>query len=173
MKTMALGSVLILLFLVCGADPSLSSSPVAGESQDAFSLLPAAEEIEGWQKAPPPVIYTDEELYDYIDGGAEIFFDYGFKQVLVQEFEKGTMRIALEVYEMASADAARGIFTHRASTGEKQVSIGQEGRLGDDYLTFHDGPYFVSVTGMETGPEISRGVQTIARAVADRIKSQR
>lgn len=141
-------------------------------STDILALLPADDGIDGWQEASEPVIYKGEDLYDYINGGAEVFFEYGFKQVLVQEFEKEKKQIILDIYEMSSSEAARKIFTDRSSDSDKQLSIGQDARLSDYYLIFRSGPYFVAVTGLDAEPETTQGIQSIARAVSNRIAAK-
>ena len=149
--------------------PFCSGCAKAGSDRDILSLLPEAAKITGWQRSGAPALYQDETLFDYLNGGAEIFFDYGFTRALVQEYTRGAAQIILDIYEMSSAKGARGIFQKRASTDYQQISVGEEGRLGDYYLIFYKGPFFVAVTGLSMEPEVIEGIESIARAVAERI----
>jgi hypothetical protein len=134
-----------------------------------LSLLPEAEKIRGWQRSGEHALYQDEALFDYLNGGAETFFDYGFKRALVQEYNRGAARIILDIYEMSSSKGARGIFQKRGSADYQHVSVGEEGRLGDYYLIFYKGPFFVAVTGLSMEPEVIEGIESMAKAVAERI----
>ena len=43
--------------------------------QSIIDLMPG--DIEGWTLREPVKVYTPETLYDYIDGGAELYLSYG------------------------------------------------------------------------------------------------
>jgi hypothetical protein len=152
---------LLVLFCFQGAG--------ADSNEGILSLLPEATKIAGWKCFGESVLYQDEALFDYLNGGAETFFDYGFTQALVQEYSRGAARIILDIYEMSSPNGARGIFQKRTSTDYQRLSIGEEGRLGDYYLIFYKGPFFVAVTGLSMEPGVIEGIESIARAVAERI----
>jgi hypothetical protein len=55
--------------------------------------------------------YNGKALYGYIDGGAELYYEYGFRRVVVQEIARDSLRIHLEVFEMDSPAGASGIFS--------------------------------------------------------------
>ncbi len=141
----------------------------ADPNEGILSLLPEAAKIAEWQRFGEPELYQDEALFDYLNGGAEIFFDFGFKRALVQEYTRGSAQIILDIYEMSSFNGARDIFQKRASADYQQISVGEEGRLGDYYLIFYKGPFFVAVTGLSMEPGVIEGIESIARAVAERI----
>ncbi len=55
--------------------------------------------------------YEGKALYGYIDGGAELYFEYGFRRALVQEIASETLHVHLEIFEMTSRESAAGIFS--------------------------------------------------------------
>jgi len=99
-------SVLILAwFLVMGAG--------AGQTlaSDISTLAPTADDLDGWTPVGDPEQYEGLDLYELINGGAEVYHEYGFRRVLAQEYGDGANRyIAVEIYEMESAAAAFGIY---------------------------------------------------------------
>jgi hypothetical protein len=143
-----------------------------GRVEDILALLPEAGEINEWKRISDPLIYEGEELYDYINGGAEVFLERGFLRVLVQEFQKGQKQIILEIYEMSSTEAAREIFLYRCSDSDQRLPMGQGACRGDYYLMLHNGPYFVAATGLNTGNDIVHGIEVISKAVANRIEPE-
>jgi hypothetical protein len=83
--------------------------------------------IAGWVLAGTPRTFPKEGLYGYVDGGAEIFLQYGFRNLQVYELvpEKAAgpkKSVTLEMYRMDSPAAAFGIFSTRREGGEPVAS---------------------------------------------------
>jgi len=55
--------------------------------------------------------FNGESLYGYIDGGADLYLEYGFSDVTVTEFVRGKSKYKVEVYRMKDPEAAFGIFS--------------------------------------------------------------
>jgi hypothetical protein len=55
--------------------------------------------------------FDGSALYGLIDGGADLYFEYGFTKVLVQEILWHESPFRIEIYQMKSAQAAFGIFS--------------------------------------------------------------
>jgi hypothetical protein len=144
----------------------------AGASgQEGLGALVAADgAAPGWSNDGPPQRYEGEGLYTYIDGGAEIYREYGFRQVIVQDYkDAGGRTISLEIFEMASPEAAFGMFTFKRSGQGKVLSLGSGGELEDYYLNFWKGPYLVTLTGFDAAPETLAGLQAVAAAIDAKI----
>jgi len=55
--------------------------------------------------------YSGQALYGYIDGGAELYLEYGFKKLARQEIRSSKETIVAEIYQMAGVNEAYGIFS--------------------------------------------------------------
>lgn len=55
--------------------------------------------------------FTETSLYGYINGGAELYLEYGFDTLLVTELVIEGSDIKAEVYRMKDPEAAFGIFS--------------------------------------------------------------
>ncbi|HPB73006.1 MAG TPA: hypothetical protein PLX71_08505, partial [Phycicoccus sp.] len=55
-------------------------------------------------------MYGPGDLYNYIDGGAELFLEFGFEACTVQQYKRGADEAVMEVYRMDDPVAARGIY---------------------------------------------------------------
>ena len=56
-------------------------------SQDSIvSLLPDPFNLPGLQASGEPKIYKGDYLFDMINGGADVYFEYGFIQVVTQAY---------------------------------------------------------------------------------------
>ena len=61
-----------------------ASSPAA---QDQPAIMRAVDGIPGWLRDGGGETYTKDGLYGYIDGEAEIVFQYGFRELAVFKFK--------------------------------------------------------------------------------------
>ena len=140
---------------------------------DLQRLLPQESELGDWKPEGAPQVFRGEDLYDYIDGGAEIYFEYGFHRVLVQDYRKrnGPL-ISLEVFEMAAPESAYGIYSFKAGLRGDTIELGDETRLADYYLNLWKGHFVLTLTGTQPGEEIRTGLLTMAQSVESRIKEK-
>ena len=124
---------------------------VSGETvKDIASLVPAA--VREWKASGPDAIYDRKTLYDYMDGGAEVFLAFDFRELLSRKFGNAAQdEIILDIYEMGSPAEAFGIFS--IDRQNEPASIGQEASFGFGLLRFWQGPYFISI--MTTGDDKS------------------
>jgi hypothetical protein len=159
------GRALALLLLL------IATSAVAGQAPEYLvGFLPVSGEVAGLTPSDTPQGYHGDDLYLMIDGGADIYHEYGLRQVLSAEYLDGRGKIIkLERYEMESPIAAYGIYSFKVGEGGKALGIGQEGLIEDYYLNFWKGNLQVAVIGQDAEEETVQGVVALAGAVAARI----
>ena len=133
---MRLGIIVCLLFMLTGA--------VAAQVK-----FPGDACVVGWQRAGQISQFTADGLYDHIDGGAELFLEFGFNNVQVQKYKSGSDEIAIEVYEMQSDEAALGIYL--TCCGKETSVAGIESRhSGSRYqFTILHGRYLVLINNFQ------------------------
>jgi len=109
--------------------------------------------------------FTETSLYGYIDGGAELYLEYGFDTLVVTELTSQAKDIKVEVYRMKDPEAAFGIFSvsrFRCNGGAK---------LTDYYcrsayqLQLCKGPYYVSIINSDGTNEEQALSDNIARTL--------
>lgn len=156
-----LGMALLLGATVAAAEPIL---------EDLFDYLPASGEVSGWEPDGAPKTYHGDELFMMINGGADIYHEYGFDQVVRETYMDAEGRsVNLEIYRMKSPAAAYGIYSFKAGEGGAPMAIGQEARLQDYYLNFWKNDLLVTVIGLDSDPQTVQGVAALAKAVDGRI----
>jgi hypothetical protein len=108
--------------------------------------------------------FTETSLYGYIDGGAELYLEYGFDTLVVAEMVIDGRDIKAEVYHMKDPGAAFGIFSvsrFRCNSGRKLT----EHICRSAYqIQFCKGPYYVSIindTGSETDQKRSEELASL------------
>lgn len=133
------------------------SVKVKAHEPEMEKLLPV--ELNGWTKTNEIYHYEGDDLFFLINGGADVYMEYGFRQVISAVYkhtEGGLMKV--ELYEMTDQDAAFGIYTLFANT-DQTVAYGLWGRMGKTYIRFLAGN-FLAVISLER--EIPAGEKHLA-----------
>jgi len=139
-------------------------------AKSALQEILPGKDISGWSAKGEPEVYVGDDLFLYINGGAEIYHEFGFKRVIVQDYTaEKNKAIALEIYEMASSRGAFGIYTFKTTAQGQQLHIGDQASLEDYYLNFWKGKYLVTLTGFDEDFATIQGLKKIAEGVADKI----
>lgn len=132
--------------------------------------LPESGAVTGWSLSEAPKTYRGDELFMMIDGGADIYHEYGFVQVIAADYANGNGKsIRAEIYEMESPAAAYGIYSFKIGKQGKAPAIGQGALLEDYYLNFWKGNLLVTVVGSDADVETVRGVLAFAKTVDARL----
>ena len=141
------------------------------ENTDISSLCPTKGEIENWQPDGEFEVAKGEDLFLLINGGAEIYYEYGFKQTVFQSYISSEgFRINLEIYEMKSPESAFGIYTFKTGNNGKPIELGHSGWLEGYFLNFWKGKFLVTVIGLDGEKIISEEIIKIAKAVDAKLK---
>jgi hypothetical protein len=111
-----------------------------------------------WTAAGPPERYEKEGLYGYIDGGAELFLQYGFLSLDIGRFKlnsSGSQKeVTLEVYRMDSSLDAFGIFSIRRDGGEKvSKAVGTPNWYSKTQAGLVKDDFFINIVGLGTTEE--------------------
>lgn len=134
------------------------------------AYLPSETDIPGWKALEEPELYEGEDLFSYINGGAEIYYEYGFHQVITAEYVNVAGKsILIDIYEMEDAESAYGIYTLTKGPDAQLVNIGYEGTFQDAYLLFWKNRFFITITGLDSGEDINEGILAFAGYIEQKI----
>jgi hypothetical protein len=131
------------------------------------ALLPKERnpELEGWSPVGSPQEFKGDDLFVYIDGGAEIYLEYGFSRAVVQDYgDAGGRTVSLELFEMTDPAAAFGAYSFKTTGKGRALDLGQGGQLEDYYLNFWRGEYLITITGFNDDQETVGGLLAVAKA---------
>ncbi|HQF87926.1 MAG TPA: hypothetical protein PLN26_11890 [Acidobacteriota bacterium] len=156
-------TALLLAAAACSAPPPPAPPPAVG----AARLLPGAGTVPGWEPADEVQRFTGDDLFLFIDGGADLFLEYGFREVAARAYRgPGGAAINAEIYEMADPGAAFGVYSVRCGDAGDDAAVGSAARLADYYLTVWQDRYVATFTGLSETPAVRDGLVAIGRAVA-------
>jgi len=127
-------------------------------------------DVHGWLAATQVRTYDRKTLFKYIDGGAELYLAYGFREVHVYTYTRaGQPDIIMGIYDMGTAKDAFGVFTSEREGDD--IGIGQESEYEAGLLRFYQGQFFVSIMTFQETSQSKQAVFSLARAVADAVES--
>ena len=140
---------------------------VGQEAAGLSKLLPAVEKISGWKTDGEPLFYTADDLWEYIDGSAENFLSFDFRQVIAQDYLSPADRgLKAEIYEHGSPLMAYGIYAQLRSPGLALHEIGNEA-FSDEYsINFWKDRFYVRVAVFEKGEDSNAAMKLFAEAIA-------
>ena len=133
------------------------------------SLLPR-KLPEGWRQIGSPQVYNQKNLFNRINGQAELFFKYGFQKsvfTIYQNKNNSKDQIELDLYDMGNVLQAFGIFS-RFRSEDRPAGVGLESYVEDTSLLFYKGRYFVMLYATEADPSLlKRMAMTISSSITD------
>ena len=117
-----------------------------------------------WSAEGETEIYVGDDLFVFINGGAEIYHEYGFVQVAVQRYRRGDDTVTVEIYTMEGD--AFGIYSFARSSSGHAVNLGNGATSADYYMHLWSGPELAVITAEDEFEDLGEAVSEIATAVA-------
>lgn len=114
------------------------------EKSPIDSLIP---KIDTWHLTEKVQGYYSENLYEYIDGAAEIYISYDFKELMVARYEKEDTKanVSLEIYDMGNKKNSFGIYSAERFPDSNFISLGTQGYYEEGNLNFLSGRYYIKI----------------------------
>lgn len=106
------------------------------------SVLPVS--ADGWKARASDRTFDGENLYDYIDGAAELFLSYGFSKVFNRTYSDENQReIIVDIFYMNSSRDAYGVFSH--SVGKAGNDFGRQSQVTNSSTIFWKDHFYISI----------------------------
>lgn len=142
--------IAILIFIPVHTIPQTTGDPA--------DALPKT--IEGW-KTSADRFFNNETLYNYIDGGAELFLSFGFSKVFnrVYSNDKGN-EVIVDIFYMNKPEDAYGAFLF--TSGRVDSKYGEQSQVSQDAVIFRKMNYYISITCNGEGTEVYKLIERLA-----------
>lgn len=79
-------------------------------------------QVDGWTQSGEVRIYNAENLWEYIDGAAVLFEEYGVRTCTTADLSAADLSVTVDLYEMGSDLAAVGVFRRENSAQEVDLA---------------------------------------------------
>lgn len=147
----------------------LISNIATMNAADISAFLPR--QSNEWVASDSDRYYNYENLYDYIDGAAELYISYGFDTVISRRYSspEGTDIVA-EIFDMHEARDAFGVYTNMRE--KNQHEYGQGSQQVEGSLIFWKDHYFISVSADKNDGNVNAAIKRIAKYIDDAIPGE-
>jgi hypothetical protein len=159
--------VVAALVVGCGS----GEEPVAGGAGLA-ELLPAVASMNGWQAADGPTSYDSNTLYEYLNGGAPLYLDFGFQRMVHVRYQFGDSNLSsvtLDVYDMGSDLGAFGLYRSGRPPGSEVRNWGAEGYRSGTVAAAWKGSVSIHAEADEDRPELIAAMEGLVAKVANSV----
>lgn len=146
----------ITLFFIIGKENMIASNINLEE------FLP--ESVDSWQSERESRYYDRQTLYEYINGGAELYLSYGFFCSINKIYQQsGQPDIIVDIFDMGSSENAFGVFSHSRETNDKQ--FGQGSQYTSGLLLYWKDRFYISILASPETAESKRAVFQLASQI--------
>ncbi|HKN23620.1 MAG TPA: DUF6599 family protein [Candidatus Acidoferrum sp.] len=118
-----------------------------------------------------PSFYGPNNLYEYMDGGADVYLLYDFQVLLHQDFKSGQAELTVDIFDMGNAEDAFGMYAAERAPGYNFLDIGIEAYRNEGILNFLQDRYYIKLAGF--GPGSDDLLERFARVLSERIAGTR
>ena len=157
---------LVVAMLTAAQFLPVSASAGTG-GKDIFPLMRNGDVAGG--RVAKKVTYEGKGLYGYIDGGAELYFEYGFQKLVVQEFITKPHRLTVEIYQMKSPQAAFGIFSISRYKCTSIDTLTEWSCLSGHQLQMALGDFFIRIVNGNSSEEAQATSLRVASVLKSRV----
>jgi hypothetical protein len=152
---------LLLFFGMLGNDASIWA---AGEERASVSSFP---EIARWKQSDEIQIFSPKNLYDYIDGAADLYLKYDFQELKVAEYQNDQKAsVTIEVYSHKTPIHAFGIYSQERLSNANYIEVGAQGYSEKGILNFLIADYYVKMSSVDVGSEDQEILLAFAKKIA-------
>ena len=135
------------------------------------ALLPT---VEGMESMESPQTYFPETLFEYINGAAEIYLSYDFKELIVAEYKKkdATDSIAVEIYDMGNHRNSFGIYSAERYPDTEFMTLGTQGYMEEGTLNFLVGRYYIKLLCFECEERSDKWLRIFSEEILNRVEDK-
>jgi hypothetical protein len=143
-------------------------------SSSAISQGFIVPDLDGFKKETNYPVYTPDDLWDYINGGADSYNALGFKDLHIFEYSRGKKnQIKLEIYRHRSEEMAFGIYALERAPSYNFISRGVQGYSGEGFQNFFKGVYYIKIYTYSKNKKALEGVDKLASEVDQAIDAKK
>ena len=130
-------------------------------------------EMDGWKQAGQPQLFSPETLYEYIDGGADLYLKYEFQDLKVAEYQNDKKAsVTVEVYRHRDANHAFGIYSQERLSNANFLEIGAQGYIESGFLNFIKGSSYVKLSSDNAGADDQEILLAFARRLSQEVEGR-
>jgi hypothetical protein len=158
-----LKKIIFLIVILLGG--LFITTSLVGTSKGIETFFP---QLEGWEPKGSPDIYTPDNLFEYINGAADVYLSFDFQKLATVTFENNKKSsFTVDIYRHSNPKNGFGIYTQEKPQTGPFLAIGTQGYYEKGILNFLKGCYYVKLSGYDLGEQdetiLTNAAQQVAR----------
>ncbi len=142
----------------------------AAQEMPLIDRLPLPANGSGWRFDIEPQSYLPDNLFEYINGEAELYNDYHFVGMATAAYIRGddmNMTYSVDISDMGTPLDAFGIYSRHRSPELEYAAIGEEATVSELNIRFYKGRYFVQINAGSFEEAVREEMLRTANAIAE------
>ncbi len=128
--------------------------------------------VPGWKRDGKIQVFSPQALYNYINGGADLYLKYDFQELQVAAYRNAKQgSVSVEIYRHRTPNQAFGIYSQERLPNARYLDIGAQGYVEEGFLNFISGPYYVKMSAENAGPRAEEVLRQFAGKILERFKT--
>ncbi len=167
---MKLEKLTVIIIIIVGF--LVSAAPLSAVPGGMETCLP---ELKDWPQKDKTNVYDPDNLYEYINGAAEIFLSYDFEKLVSATFESKKNKehsFTVDIYRHNNSRNGFGIYSQEKPQSGDFLSIGAQGYYEKGVLNFLKGQYYVKISGYSLGDNDKVILIDAAKQVAKKLEGE-
>lgn len=144
----------------------------ARQPGDLATFLPGERYQSDWVLDGEVEVYDPSNLFEYINGEAELYKDYDFVKMVTAYYlhtEQTSLAFSIDIYDMGSPLNAFGIYSMYRRPGLQFQKIGEESIVSATNVKFYKDRYFVQLNAAAMDSMAQHAITSCARNIAAKI----
>ena len=123
--------------------------------------------IIGWEAISEAMYYNPDNLWEYINGAADQFIDYGFQSLTMGEFSADSIAVSIDIYDMGKPIHAFGVYATESRGIAERYSIGAEAVIvPPSQCLMFKGKYYIKIYAFEGELSVTSGKNLLKKIAA-------
>ena len=143
---------------------------LVGSIDGQESLFP---KIAGWNLTVEKEVYDANNLWDIIDGAADLFLEYSFIDLHTAGYMNAdSIEVKVELYRFNNSLNAFGMYSQERYPDYHFIDIGAQGYIEDGVLNFLDGVYYIKMSTYTNGKTGQDAMVLIAHKLVESLNQE-
>jgi len=150
-------ALILILFAALNGCGREEESPGPG---DPAGFLPDEIPAAGLVRSSEIRRFVGDSLWEYINGGAEVYHTYGFVAVTTVDYTSDEAELVTDIYRFETGDGAYGLFSSIRPPAPKILPAGVEGFITSTSADFVKGAYLCRLTAFAPSDHLAETMRS-------------
>lgn len=137
-------------------------------------LIPEMEHGSDWYQDGDPHYFTADNLFEYINGSADLYLAYDFQRLITVTFlNPDYQSLTIDIYDMGNEVNAFGVYSNFRNPQDILATIGTDAIISDYYIRFYHGQYVVDLNASDSDEPMKKFMMQVAAKIEQNINAPR